>query len=164
MIRRRAWERKPQRDIYRTAERSDLDGGHPHVVIRRDHGVKLPAHRSHEDRVRRKRSLDSGSSRCWLQKVRVLAAKPSAITRVRVESAQRDSRRFNSEPGLQPAVRDARGLDDGGCAQFLDDAPKWNVRRGEHYAELIRREHHRDARSSQRCEHLGVTGEVIPPR
>jgi hypothetical protein len=132
-------------------------------VIRRDDGVKFPAHRSHKNCIRWKGPLDSGSSRGWLQKLRVLAAKPSAITCVRVESAQRDPRRFNPEPGLQPTARDARGFNDGLRAQIFDDAAKGNVGRGKHDAELVRREHHRDARSSQRCEHLGVTGEVITP-
>jgi hypothetical protein len=161
VIRRRARERKSQRDIYRTAERRDLDGRHPDVVIRRDHGVKFPAHRSHKNCIRRKWPVNSGSSRCGLQKLGVFVAESPAITGVRIQGAQRNSRRLNPEPGLQPTACDARGFDDGGCAQILGDAAKRNVRRGKHYPELVRREHHRDVRSSQRCEHLRVTGKIV---
>jgi len=161
VIRRRARERKSERDIYRAAERRDLDGGHPDVVIRRDHGVKFPAHRSHKNRIRRKRPINSGSSRRWLQKVRVLAAKSPAITGVRIEGAQRNSRRLNPEPRLKPIARDTRGFHDGGHAQILGDAAKWNVCCGKHNAKLVRREHHCNARSSQGGEHLRVTGKVV---
>jgi len=145
VIRRGARERKPQRDIYGAAERRDLDGGHPDVVIWRDHGVEFPAHRSHKDRIRWKGPVDSSGASGRLQNLCVFATEPSTIAGVRIESAQRNSRRRNSEPGLQPVTGDARGFDDGSCAQILCYAAKRNVGRREHHPELVRRKHHRDA-------------------
>jgi len=164
VVGRRARERKAERDIYRAAERCDLDGRHPDVGVRRDHGVKFPAHRAHEDGVRRERAFDSGLARCRLQKLRVLTAEPSAVAGVRIEGAQRNSRCLDSEPRLKPIARDARCFDDGRRAQSLGDAAKGNVGRRQHNAELVRREHHRNAGSSQRSQHLGVAGKVVSAR
>jgi len=161
VIRRRARERKPQRDIYRAAERRDLDSRHPDVVIWRDHGVEFAAHRSHKNRIRWKRPLDSGSARGRRKKFRVFAAEPSTVTRVRIESAQRNSRRCNSEPPLQPVTRDARGFDNRSCAQILSYAAKRNVGGRENHAKLVRREHHRDAGPGQASKHLRVTGKIV---
>jgi hypothetical protein len=84
MIRRRARERKSQGDIHRIAERRDLDGGHPDVVIRRNHGVKFAAHRSHKDRVRRERPLDTCSACGRLEDLRVFTAESPTIAGVRI--------------------------------------------------------------------------------
>ena len=161
VIGRGARERKPQRDIYRAAERRDFDSRHPDVVIWRDHGVEFAAHRSHKNRIRGKRALDSGGARGRREKFRVLAAESSAVTRVRIESAQRNSRRCDSEPPFQPVARDARGFDDGSCAQILSHAAQSDVGGREHDAKLVRCEHHGDAGPGQASKHLRVAGKIV---
>jgi hypothetical protein len=52
----RKW--KTERHVDGAAERSNLDGRHPHVVIRRYHRVELAAHCAHENGVRRERASD----------------------------------------------------------------------------------------------------------
>jgi hypothetical protein len=164
VIRRRARKRKPQRDIYGTAERRNLDGRHPDIVIWRDHGVKFTADRSHENRIRRKGPINSRSSCGRREKLGVFAAEPSAIASVRIESAQRNSRRRNSEPRLQPVACDASGFDDTRRGQILRYAVKRDVGRREHHPELVRCEHHRNARSGEGCKHFGVTGKIVAAR
>jgi len=133
-------------------------------VIWRDHGIEFTAHRSHKNRISRKRPVNSGSARRGLEKFGVFAAEPSAIAGVWIESAQRYSRRRNSEPRLQSVARDARGLDDGSCAQILRHAAKRDMGCREHHAKLLGGKHHRDARPGESSEHLGVTGEIVTAR
>jgi hypothetical protein len=164
VIRGRARERKPQRDINGVAERCDLDCGHPDVVIWRNHGVEFSAHRSHEDRIRRKGPIDTCRARGRLEELRVFAAESPAIAAVRIQSAQRNSRRRDSEPCAEAFARDARSFDDGRRAQILSDAAKWNVCRCKHHTQLVGRKHHGDAGRSQCSEHLGVAGIVVASR
>jgi hypothetical protein len=82
-------------------------------VVGRDHGVEFAAHRAHEYCIRRKRSENSRGARRGRQDLGVLIPESPAIPGVRVERAQRNSRRGDSEPPLQPVARDARGFDDG---------------------------------------------------
>jgi len=118
----RARERKPQGDIHRISERRDLDGGHSDVVIGGDDGVKFPAHRSYKNCIRRKRPLNACGARGRFQQLRVFAAESPTIAAVWIQSAQRNSRRRNSEPCAEPLAGEARDFDDGSCAQILSYA------------------------------------------
>ncbi len=59
MIGRRARERQTQGDVYRLAERGDLDGRHSDIVVWGDHRIKVSAHRAHEHGVGREGTVKS---------------------------------------------------------------------------------------------------------
>jgi len=81
-----------------------------------------------------------------------------------IQRAQRNSGGLDSEPRLESIARDARGFDDGVRTQILDDVAKRDVGGRQNDAELVRREHHRNARSRQRAQHFRVTGKVVASR
>jgi len=161
VIRRGARERQSQRDVYRAAERRDLDCRHPDIVVWRDHRVEFAAHRPDENRIRGERPLDSRSTRGRSQQLLVFAAESPTVTRVRIERAQRDSWRCDSKPALEPIARDAGRFHDGFRAQSLGDAAKRDVSGREHHAKLVRGEHHRHAGPGQAPEHFRVTGKIV---
>jgi hypothetical protein len=82
VIRRRAREWKAERDVYRASERRNLDRRHADIVIRRDHGIELTSHGSHEDSVGRIRPSDSSLSGRRREKLGVFAPEPAAVARM----------------------------------------------------------------------------------
>jgi hypothetical protein len=130
-------------------------------VIRGDHRVEFAAHGPDENSISGKRSLNRRFARSRRQDLQVLIAKSAAVSRVRVERAQRDSGLHDTEPLLQSIARDARRLDYRFCAQLFGDASESDMGRRQNDAKLIRSQHHRDARTGEGPEHFGVAGIVV---
>jgi hypothetical protein len=145
VIRRSSRKRKTEGDVNSVAERRDLDRCHPDVVVRRDHRIELAAHRAHEHRVGGERSADAGFARRGREKVHVIAAESPAVTRMRIERAERDSRLVDAEPLPQSGARDACRFSYRFRAQLLAHLSERNVGGRQHDAELLGGEHHRHA-------------------
>jgi len=147
VIRRRPWERKTECDVHGAAERRNFDRRHANIVVGRDYHIELAAHGAHEYRVGGKRSVDSGSARRGRENVRVLIAESAAIAGVWIERAQRDARLGDVKPVAQPGTRDARRFADRLGIQRPNHLAQGNVCRRQNYAELVRSQHHCDARA-----------------
>jgi hypothetical protein len=130
-------------------------------VVRRNHRIKLTAHCAHEDGVGGKWSLDSCGARRRRQKRRVLLSESATIAPVRIERAKRDPWLRDSEPAAQAITRNARCIRYRGGSQFFAHFAERNVGCRQNDAELIGREHHRDARSRQMRQHFRVSGKVV---
>jgi len=92
VIRRGPRERQAEGDVHRSAEGRHLDGGHPHVVIGREHRVELPAQRPHEHGVGRERAHCAERFRRRPEHPLFLVAEQTALTGVRVHGADRQPR------------------------------------------------------------------------
>jgi len=130
-------------------------------VVRRDHCIELATHRAHEYRVGGKGSVDSGSARRGRENVRVLIAESAAIARVWIERAQRDARLRDVEPVAQSITRNARCFADRLRSQRPNHVAQGNVCRRQHYAKLVRSQHHCDARAREVRQHFGVSWIVV---
>jgi hypothetical protein len=98
-------------------KREELHGNQPLVVVGGDDGVELAADSPHEEAVRRKRSRHVEPFRAetrhgGAQHALLLVAKEAALSRVRVEAAERDAPRCRAETGQLPMdeARHAAGL------------------------------------------------------
>jgi len=161
VIRRRSRKWKSQRDINGAAERRDLYRRHADIVVGRDHRIELAAHRAHEHRVGRERPVDSRGACCRRENFRIFAPESAAIARMRIQRAERDPRLRDSEPAAQTLARQSGRSSYRFRGQLLDHVVERNMSRRQHHAELVRREHHRDARAREVPQHLGVSGIVV---
>ena len=142
VIRRRRGNGKPERDVHRAAERRDLDRGHSDVVIRRDHGVELAAHRANEDRVRRKRTENSGRFGGRSQDLVVLRAEPPAVAGVRIQCAQRDPRLIDAEPLRKPSASRSPRRRSRASSRRGTTSRSAKMRRREHHSQRVRSRPH----------------------
>jgi hypothetical protein len=85
MIRRRPRKWKPEGDVHGAPERSDLDGRHSHIMVRRDHGVKFSTHSPNENCVGGKRPGNSGLPRSGRQELCVFGAESSPVATMRIQ-------------------------------------------------------------------------------
>jgi len=161
VIGRCARERQAEGDVHRAAERRDLDGGHPDIVIWSDDGVELAAQGAHEDGVGGKWTRDSSRARGRCEKPGVFVAKSSTVTRVRIQRAQGQPGLVDSKPFAQAPRRDFRRFDDHFRGQSSAHRAQRNVRGGEHHSQFFGSEHHGDPGTGERRQHLGVTGIVV---
>jgi len=161
VIRRGPRKRQSERNVHRAAERRDLDRRHTHIVIGRDHRVEFAAHGANEHGIGGKWSGDScfrgrgGEQRC------VFLAEPSGVSRVGIERAERDSRLGDSEPLPQAVASDASSVRYRLGRQPARHLAQRQVGRGEYHPQLVRRQHHRDARAGELRQHLGVTRKIV---
>ena len=161
MVRRGAREGQAERHIHRAAETRDLDCCHPHVVIRRDHRVKLTPHGAHEHRVGRERSCHSHLAGHRSEQEVVFGAKAPAVARVRVERAESQARLGNAELVAQPRTGHTRRAPERISCDRAWHIAERNVRGREHHAECVGGEHHRDRAPGERGKHLRVPGKVV---
>ena len=105
-------ERQPERDVHAAAERGDLDRRHADIVIRRQHGVELAAHRAHEDGIGGQRPGGTQTVGGRRQNARLLVAEESLLAGVRVEGAERQPRLGDAEPRREPVAGDLAGAHD----------------------------------------------------
>ena len=106
-----AHEGQPQRDVHRRPERGHLDRRHPHVVVGREDGVELAAHRPNEhgvggDRAGGTEALDRGR-----QDPGLLVTEKPLLAGMRVEGAEGEPRLRDAEPLLQRPPGDLAGPD-----------------------------------------------------
>jgi hypothetical protein len=130
-------------------------------VVRRDHRVKLAAHGANENRVSRERALNARFSCCRREQNVVLSAEPAPIACMRVQSAQRDTRRGDIEPFDEARASDFCGIENGLTRQGFGHVAQREVGGCEYDAELVRRKHHRHSRSRQLGQHLGVARIIV---
>jgi len=164
MIRGCARERQAKCEINGASERRDFDGGHPDIMVRRDHRVELSAHGANEHRVGGKWSGDLRLARCWPKQLHFLVAESLSVARVRVQRAKRDARLTDSQPLAQTVTRNPRGIENRIARQRSRDVAERDMGSGEHDAQLIRRQHHRHTGTRELRQHLGVTGIIVTAR
>jgi hypothetical protein len=95
VVGRGARERQAEGHVHGAAERGHLDGRHPDVVVRRDHGVEGAAQGAHEHGVGRERAGEAEPAGGRGEQLVVLASEPAAVAGVRVEGAEREARRLD---------------------------------------------------------------------
>jgi len=93
-------------------------------MVRRNYRVELSAHRPHEDRISGERAGNAAGACGGGQDIRVLAAEPSTIPPVRIESAERDSGLGDSEHPDECGAGDCRGPHDRFAGQRFRNFPQ----------------------------------------
>src|ERR1051326_6601349 len=94
-------KRQSEGDVHRVSKRGHLDGGHPDIVIRRDHGVERPTHRPNEDRVRREGTLETSVVGRGCEQLVVFTTESAAVAGGRIHRAERDARLGACGPSAQ---------------------------------------------------------------
>ena len=154
MVGRRARKRQPQRHVHRSSERRHLDRRHADVVIRRQHGIELSAHRPHEHGIRRKRPRRTEQGGGGPEHPLLLVAEQSVLAGMRIHRAHRDPRRRDAPPLPQGPRGRAAGPHHPVRREQRGHIAERYVSGDQHHAELLRRQHHRD---------VHVPGEVRQP-
>jgi len=130
-------------------------------VVGRNHRIELSAHRSHKNRVSGERPIDSRGACRRREKLRVFAPESPGIASMRIQRAQRDPRLRDAEPAAQTLTRKSGGFGYRFHRQLLDHFAQGDVGCCQHHAELVRGEHHRDARAGEMPQHFRVSGIVV---
>jgi len=145
VVRRGAREREAERDVYRAAERRDLDRRHPDVVIRRDDGIELAADGAHEHGVGGERSFDLRFARGRREHLFIFISEAATVARVRVERAEGDPRLGDAEPFAESFTRQRGDRKNALAREGVRNLAERDVSRREDHAQPVGREHHRHA-------------------
>ena len=136
----------------------------PDVVIRRDHGVELAAHRAHEHGVGGERPGEPAGARGGREHAVVLVAEPAVVAGVRVERAQREARLGDAEPVAQPARVMPAACAMAPAVTARRHVAQRDVRGGEHHAQAVGGEHHRAPRPVSAASISVWPGTVVAAR